>query len=195
MEKCWNLLIPKDSGWLKKWWFVSKLTLLFCFISILNVNASLFSQSKVNLSMRGVTLKDIIWEIEQQTGIVFMYSSKDLEQIGKMDIELKSRKLENALTECLKGTGMTYSVKNDVIVLKALPQQEVRKISGIVKDTKGQPLPGATVLIKGTSIGVATDVDGKYTIMVNNLQQFHSTASPFPQFQVSPSLLSTVLSV
>ena len=39
----------------------------------------------------------------------------------------------------------------------------------MVKDAKGQPLPGATVLIKGTSIGVATDVDGKYTIMVNNL--------------------------
>ena len=169
MKKFWNLLIPRDSGWLKKWWFMSKLTLLFCFISILNVNASLFSQSKVNLSMKGVTLKDIIWEIEQQTGIVFMYSSKDLDRVGKMNIELKSRKLENALNECLKGTGLTYSVKNDVIVLKNLPQQEVRKISGIVKDAKGQPLPGATVLIKGTSIGIATDVDGKYTIMLNNL--------------------------
>lgn len=169
MEKFWNLLIPEDSGLLKKWWFMTKLTLLFCFISILNVNASLFSQSKVTLSMKSATLKDILWEIEQQTGMVFMYSSDDLNRINKMDVELKGKKLENVLEECLKGTGLTYSVKNDVIVLKTLPQQTARKITGIVKDSKGQALPGVTILIKGTSVGVATDVDGKYTIMLSGV--------------------------
>lgn len=168
MEKFWNLLIPKDSGRLEKWWFISKLTLLFCFISILNVNASLFSQSKVSLSLKGATLKDILWELEQQTGFVFMYSSDDLNKTGKIDVDLKSQKLETALNACLKGTGLTYSVKNDIIVLKAVAQQDARKITGVVKDTKGQVIPGVTVLIKGTSIGVATDIDGKYTIMLND---------------------------
>lgn len=53
--------------------------------------------------------------------------------------------------------------------LQTSQQETIRKISGVVKDATGQTLPGATVLIKGTSVGVATDIDGKYTLVLNNI--------------------------
>lgn len=172
MEKIWKHPAFERSGKLKQWLFMLKLTLLFCFLSILSVHASLFSQTKVTLSMKNVTLKDVIWEIEQQTGMVFMYTSEDLDKAGRMDIRLKAEKMEEVLQKCLKNSGLTYSVKNDVIVLQsAAPQQETRKITGLVKTATGEALPGVTILIKGTSVGVATDIDGKYTIVVTGIER------------------------
>lgn len=171
MKKNSELLIPNDSGRFKKCWFMSKLTLLLLFVGMLDVQASLFSQNTVTLSMKKATLKDILWEIEHQTGFVFMYSSEDLNKAGKQDVEIKSKNMNDILAKCLKGTGLMFTVQDDVIVLKPLPQeQEGRKITGSVKTANGEPLPGVTVLIKGTSVGVATDIDGKYTIVLNNLE-------------------------
>lgn len=120
MEKFWDFL-PKESGRSIKRWFVSKLTLLFCFISILNVHASLFHRSNANLSMKETTFNDIL----------------------------------------------TRSVRDEVIPSKAAFPQDIRTVSGIVKDINGNVIPGVTVLIKGTSVGVATDTDGKYTVLLD----------------------------
>ena len=170
MKKILKLIIRSDSDKLKKQWLGLKLTLLLLFTVFFNVNASLLSQNKVTLNLKGATLKDVIWEIERQTGIVFMYSSDDLNKVGKVDVELNSKSLDETLEKCLDGTGLTYALQDDVIVVKPAPQQDVtKKVSGEVKDSKGMTLPGVTVIIKGTTVGVATDINGKYAITLTGI--------------------------
>ena len=170
MKKILKLIIRSDSDKLKKQWLGLKLTLLLLFTVFFNVNASLLSQNKVTLNLKGATLKDVIWEIERQTGLVFMYSSDDLNKVGKVDVELNSKSLDETLEKCLDGTGLTYALQDDVIVVKPAPQQDVtKKVSGEVKDSKGMTLPGVTVIIKGTTVGVATDINGKYAITLTGI--------------------------
>lgn len=171
MKKTLGLIIRSDSDRLKKWWLMSKLTFLLVFIGIFNLQAALFSQSKVTLSMKGATLKDVLWAIEQQTGLVFMYSSEDLNKVGKQDVELKAKSVNDALLNCLKGTGLTFELQDNVIVLKPVTPQakETKRVTGMVKDNTGGQLPGVTVLIKGTSVGVATDIDGNYSIALDGI--------------------------
>lgn len=96
---------------------------MLLFTVFFNVNASLLSQNKVTLNLKGAALKDVIWEIERQTGIVFVYSSEDLNKVGKVDVKLNSTSLDESLKQCLNGTGLTYALQDDVIVVKPAPQQ------------------------------------------------------------------------
>ena len=143
MKKILKLIIRSDSDKLKKQWLGLKLTLLLLFTVFFNVDASLLSQNKVTLNLKGATLKDVIWEIERQTGIVFMYSSDDLNKVGKVDVELNSKSLDETLEKCLDGTGLTYALQDDVIVVKPAPQQDVtKKVSPLfVRNSKRRYLP------------------------------------------------------
>ncbi|MFR5660183.1 MAG: STN domain-containing protein, partial [Butyricimonas faecihominis] len=66
--------------------------------------------------MKDVALKEIIWEIEKQSGFVFAYNANDLTKAGKVDVEVKDKTIREALTMCLKGTGLTFVMEEDVIV-------------------------------------------------------------------------------
>ena len=80
-----------------------------------------------------------------------------------------TKTVQEVLDEVFKNTSLRYFFENDIIYIvnkqKDEPEKkEGRSISGTVKDTKKNPLPGVTVLIKGTTVGVVTDVDGKFKI-------------------------------
>ena len=90
---------------------------------------------------------------------------EDVKHIRVDGINLKEVSLDEALRECLKNTRLSYVIEDKVIIVT--PQNvKSYKISGTVKDNKGTPLPGVTVLIKGTQIGTATDTEGKFTFSV-----------------------------
>lgn len=157
------------SGRLKKAWVMSRWTLFFVLLGMLNVHGAVYSQNErqVTLSMKDAYLKDVIWAIERQTAFIFMYNQEDLDKAGKIDVELKASKIEEILKVCLKGTGLTYVIQDAVIVLKPIaPDDKVKEIRivGKVIDEKKLPLPGVTVLIKGTKLGTATDFNGKYAL-------------------------------
>ena len=161
--------LRNPSGRLKKAWVMSKWTLLFVLLGMLNVHGAVYSQNErqVTLSMKDAYLKDVIWAIERQTAFIFMYNQEDLDKVGKIDVELKASKIEEILKVCLKGTGLTYVIQDAVIVLKPVaPDDKVKEIRivGKVIDEKKLPLPGVTVLVKGTRLGTATGFDGKYSL-------------------------------
>ncbi len=143
---------------------------LFLFFSGSNLARGQSRGVKINLSMKDVALKEIIWEIEKQSGFVFAYNANDLTKAGKVDVEVKDKTIREALTMCLKGTGLTFVMEEDVIVIKQEEKKspEIKKItiSGKVTDEDNVPLPGVTILLKETTLGVVTDTDGKYTITI-----------------------------
>ena len=164
---------------LKKWLKVMKLCLFFMFVLHLGVSASGCAQQKVSLSMEDVTLEQVLKELKRQTGLRFFYSVEKVRNEQKKVVNIKNDVLEDALKNVLRGTGLTFTIMNDVVVIKdeiLVALDSIKKepvvVKGIVKDKAGLPLPGVTIVIKGTQVGCVSDIDGKFNFSVpeiNNL--------------------------
>lgn len=162
-------------GKFKELWLMTKWTLLFVLLGIMSTNAAVYSQTEqqISLSMKDTYLKDVLWAIERQTTFVFMYNQEDLDKVGKVSVNIKATDIEKILRECLKGTGLTYVIEDAVIVLKPVKDDEKKKeirIAGRVTDEEKQPLPGVTVVIKGTSLGTATNAEGRYSLTLPEMK-------------------------
>lgn len=164
---------------LKKCLVVMKLCLFFMFVLHFGVSATGYAQQKISLSMEDVTLEQVLKELKRQTGLRFFYSVEKVRNEQKKVVNIKNDVLEDALKNVLKGTGLTFSIMNDVVVIKDevlvvldSTKKEPVVVRGVVKDKAGLPLPGVTIVIKGTQVGCVSDVDGKFSFSVpeiNNL--------------------------
>ena len=92
------------------------------------------------------------------------YSNQEIEARRKVTVACENVSLEEALRQVL-GNGYSFRIVDNMVVIRPEQQMpEERKISGVVKDRNGAPLPGVAVVLKGTTVGTATDMDGKYTL-------------------------------
>jgi TonB-linked SusC/RagA family outer membrane protein len=150
---------------------VMKLTL---FLSILTISqlwaTETYSQmTKLTIKLDDVKISDALKEIENQSEFFFLYSPKliDVERKVNIDAEKESIKdiLSNIFDDKVKFAVIDRQViltPSDITSLTTAMQQ--LKITGTVTDEKGNPLPGVTVLVKGTTNGTLTDASGKYAI-------------------------------
>lgn len=148
---------------------VAKNVLVCMLLFSTQVNASEFSQTKVSVNLRNSSINELIKVIESQTDLGFLFDVDDLKLVSPITISMKNESVENVLSKALKGTGLGFELENKTILIKLLPPmkaQELRIITGIVKDDTGYPLPGVTVVIKGTSKGVTTNIDGGFSIEI-----------------------------
>ncbi len=154
--------------WLKKMLRVFNIwsILLFCSLSV--VYAKSYSQTeKISLNVTGESLLKVLDLIQHQSGrYTLLFSGSDVEHVNGISLRVKDRDIVDVLTECLKGTGLTFDVQQNLIVLKKqLPQdQEKVTIRGTVKFTDGSPLPGVTIRIKGTDMGGSSDANGNFVL-------------------------------
>ena len=159
---------------LQKLWLMSKWTFLFVFLGIVNTHGTVYSQNEqqVTISMKNAYLKDILWAIQRQTTFVFMYHEEDLDKVGKVNVEARASTVEKILSDCLKGTGLTYVFQNEVIVLKPLDDEKKKeiRIAGKVTDEEKAPLPGVTIMVKGTNLGTATNAEGRYSLTLPEMK-------------------------
>lgn len=147
-----------------------KLTILFLTISMLSFSAGATAQ-RVSISANNVTTENVLKEITQQTGLSVAYSSQVVDLNRPITINVKNTEVKNVLDIIIKGTNMTYEIKNGKIYLSSrkietasIQQQSERHITGTVKDFNDQPIIGANVIIKGTTNGVITDIDGNFDL-------------------------------
>ena len=146
-----------------------KLTFVLVFCMLVQTFAAVNAQT-VTLKKQNASLEEIIWELKEQTKFVFLYSSADIATVKGIDIDMQNSQIDAILKKCLEGTDLQFVKENNAIIIRqangktAVPQVQSRKITGKVIDEDGNPLPGVAVLIEGTTIGVATDVDGKYDL-------------------------------
>lgn len=155
---------------IKKLLIIMKLTTLIILLSFLHVSASSYSQStKLNLSLTERTVKDVLIEIEEQSKFHFLYNDEFADLTRKVSVNTEDALIEDVLNDIFANSSITYRVmENNLIVLtpSQISSQVAQSITvkGIVKDDKGQSLPGVTVVIKGTSNGTITDPEGNYTL-------------------------------
>lgn len=169
----------KKKHW-KKTFLVMRLScFLACWLTF-SAFGTVFSQQKlVNLKVVAESLSNVLMQIKDQTGVKILYNENLLKSYENIDLDLNNVEVEEALRQALANTRFEYEVTDGVIVLKekknSFPQQKTVRIQGRVSDEDGAVLPGVTVLIKGTTLGTATDMEGKYSLSVpegNYILQF-----------------------
>lgn len=154
---------------MKKIVLMMKFYLVFTFLGVLNVIAgSAYSQENLKLNLKEVSLMTLFREIQKQTGIDFVYNEEQCRDFGKVSVEISDGMVEQLLQQVFDSSKLTYRFENGVIMIKALdemrPQEQKVQISGSVVETKGQPLPGVTILLKGTTVGCVTDSEGNFRL-------------------------------
>ena len=152
---------------------VGKRRFLFLLFLILTTQFSLnaYSQErKITFSLKNASLKDIIGEIRKNSDYDFVYRDVNLESFTRRDVAFKDATIEQVLTDCLKGISLGYEINGKTIIIrkKAISQKEKKSktITGKVSDEQGNVLPGVSVIIKGISLGTATNSDGEYRLEI-----------------------------
>ncbi|GAB1449968.1 TonB-dependent receptor [Draconibacterium sp.] len=150
-----------------------KLTLLFLMIGLAQVSASVYGQTaKLTLEMRNKKVVEVLEEIEKQSEFRFAYSSELIDTERRVTVSIDEKNIDETLDAVFLGTGVKHVVYDRHIMLypkemDAIPKNELAQqnaLTGKVVDSSGQPLPGVTVLIKGTTTGTVTNFDGEYTL-------------------------------
>lgn len=151
---------------------IMKLQFLFLFIFCLGVCAeNIYSQDmKVNIISENVSLKDVIKEIEEKTDYLFLYNKDEIDLNRKTSVKASNTKVADLLTDLFRGTNIKYTlVGNNIVLMKNNQtsfQQAERLVTGVVTDEYGEPIIGANVMLKGTTNGVITNIDGEFSITV-----------------------------
>lgn len=127
-------------------------------------------EMKLSFSLKNATLKDVINEIKRVSVYDFVYSDPQLKSFRQRDVAFKDATIRQVLDDCLKDTELEYTINGNTIVLKLkstkIDDESLKYVSGVVTDASGNLLPGATLLIKGTTTGMATNANGEYKIGV-----------------------------
>ena len=139
---------------------------LFLSVSLLCSSTIYAQNSTVNLNYKDASFVEVINEFRKQTGVKFMYNLEKVKNKRCKDLIVKNVPTQQAIDIVLKHFNLAYSMVEGVVVVKEQPEkpQNPRVIKGIVLDENGSALPGVTVLVKGTTIGVSTDVKGNFSI-------------------------------
>lgn len=124
---------------------------------------------RLNLELKNVTLDSALDSIKAQSPFTFIVGQVDLAR--KVSMSMKNGTIGNVCAKLFTPLGIDYKINGHYIYLSNRPKVEPRTVSGTVIDHNGQPIPGASVFVQGTTTGTTTDIDGRFTLLVpSNLQ-------------------------
>jgi TonB-dependent starch-binding outer membrane protein SusC len=149
-----------------KFLLIMKLTSVFLLAAALQVSAKGFSQQKINVEIKNAKITAILLNIEKESDYRFLYNN-DLSALQqKASLTIHDASIKEVLDMLLQKTGLTYKLmENDLIVISDSTAADVQNIiTGKVTGDNAAVLSGVSVLIKGTSKGTTTDVQGQYSI-------------------------------
>jgi len=151
---------------------IMRLMLLMLILGINNLlAASGYSQSaKITLEMSDTRVEDVLNKIESKSEFFFRFNQKQIDIDRKVSIEANNEKISDVLDKLFAGTDVKHQVIDRKIVLTTNSltenQQQGKKVTGKVTDQSGAPIPGASIVVKGTSTGVTSDNNGNYSLSI-----------------------------
>lgn len=143
-----------------------------CFIRLflglsLGWGAMSLNAQTVSKTFKNEPLKTVLKEVENQTGYSVIYKTDEVNVNKRVTVSFNNTSLNDVMSKILD-SGLTWSIEDKMIVIskKTQPQTdgEKRTVSGIILDKNGDPIIGASILVKGTTNGTITDLDGKYNL-------------------------------
>lgn len=151
---------------------IMRLIILLVLCLNLSLSAKVYSQAgRFSIQKENATVKEVFDEVMKQSGYHFFYNN-EFDATRLISIRVKNADLDQVLKQVLEGQDYSYKLMDNYVIIKRMeqaaePQSKYgRKITGVVKDADGNPLPGVTIALAGTTMGVATDVDGKFVFAV-----------------------------
>lgn len=162
------------SRWAKKLLLTMKLTIVLLLVGLMQVSATVYSQAtKFNFKLEDRQVVEVLKEIEENSKFRFFYLREQVDVERRVSVNASGASVEEILDELFRGEDVGYEVMEDFLILispneklktlaKTVGQQRI--ISGKVTNEQGEPLPGVTVLIKGTTNGTVTNFEGVYSI-------------------------------
>ena len=156
---------------------IMKLTTFLFFFTVVQVLASgTYSQdTKLTLGLGETTVGHILSEIENQSEFYFLFNQKLIDVDRKVNVQVDNKDINESLAQVFSGTDVEYIITDRQIVLsrgdylaEVKTKLQPLTITGTVTDENGEPLPGLTIVVKGTTKGAVTDLEGKYTIEVDD---------------------------
>ena len=148
--------------------YASRNFVKFCLLWIFSLSSLMIQaqgNQRISIDLRGETLEAALWYLQNRTKFVFMYGTEDVANVTDITIRAKDKTITEILDECLEGTNLTYEISGSAIVIKKRQSQKIT-ISGWVRDTNGEALPGATITIRGSKHGAIAGLDGQYTFNI-----------------------------
>jgi TonB-linked SusC/RagA family outer membrane protein len=159
---------------LKKCLIMMKWSVFFFFLSIIQVFAtdSYSQQTRLSLKFSQTSLERVLDAIENRSEFYFLYNQDVVNTKRIVDLDVKEEKIDGVLNTLLNGTNIKYTISNRQIVLTNNENEsgimglssQASKVSGKVIDSSGSSLPGVSVVVKGTTNGTITDMNGNYSL-------------------------------
>ncbi|MGD9929927.1 MAG: TonB-dependent receptor [Mangrovibacterium sp.] len=149
-----------------------KLTCLIILLGVIHSFAGKSQAQNANISMnvKNASVETVLQSIEEQTDFYFLYSRSMVDVNRKVDVQVKDVKIAVLLDDLFEETGISYKIDGRQIILSgsaaanlSSAQQQI-PVSGKVTDSSGAPLPGVTILLKGTTNGTVSDFEGRYSL-------------------------------
>lgn len=142
---------------------------LFVFAGTAFATESYSQTMKVTVVADNMSTGKVISEIEKQTDYLFVYNVNEVNLKRNVKVNAQNKSVAEVLNKVFEGTDIYYAMdgKNIMLMSKAKDgkvAQQANKVTGIVKDTNGEPIIGANVTVKGQSIGTITDIDGRFVL-------------------------------
>lgn len=140
------------------------LTLMFCLLA----GTTRAQSVPVTLSVTDAPLEQVLDAIEKQTPYLFVYD-KGVDAARRVSVDVTDQPLKSVLNTLFSSTGIAYAVENTSIVLSQNAASDAGRsvtVKGKVTDAAGLGIIGAAVIVKGTTIGTSTDLDGNFTLQV-----------------------------
>lgn len=151
------------------------LTILAIVIACLQVTANNVLAQNINLNVKNTPLKTVLQTVTKQTGYQFFYKNNSIAKGTTITLKLNGTQLKEALEQIFKDQPLSYEIVEKTVVVtekpNAKPITEIQQnVTGQVTNERGDPLPGVTVTVKGTSRQTATDSKGYFSINANSDQ-------------------------
>lgn len=163
----------------RKLLLVMRFSILFLFGVLFQLSAATLGQQKVEIRQTRITFKEVLEEIERQTGIITVFSNDEMDMDKVVKLKPGKAELTEVYQMMLEGTNLEYRVVDDYVVIKPRSSQlqvletqenmqEIKKmLRGQVVDAEtNEPLVGVNVYVKGTTLGTITDVYGEFNLEV-----------------------------
>ena len=149
---------------------------LFLFMNVSVVSTYAQQQKKMDISVDKMPLIDVLVQIRQMSGFAFVYDSDAVKKAAPVSLNMKNVTVQEILDKCFAGTSFTYLMEDKLVIIKLQKspvvgkQVENQKITGVVTDEKKMPLPGVTVVVKGVTLGTATDMNGRFSLLLPTIK-------------------------
>lgn len=122
---------------------------------------------RISVKLENVSVLEALREINRLSGNEVVYKKEEVEkETKKVSVTLNNVTVLSAVAACLTDTKLSCVMSDGKVVVVPEKEQKALVVTGVIKDKAGAPLPGATIVVKGSSVGTSTGVNGEYKIVL-----------------------------